>query len=366
MRDTREQTKRRSVMRQPAFGLVLLLSVGLAACSSGSNDAAPDASATVTASAPAQTSSASAGPAASASASPSPSASATSDDNAEAALLEAFKEQAQSDLSAAELNKALDDKLAQASPETGDALMREMLAYYDRRLPDLQGKFEPEKVQQALQKLDWPPTAQQIGQIKDDQVRALAQGAIDGGYKLETTEGYYFPVIDYGKLKRADARVTAAMKDYISLLAVESDQKSASDGGLVIERAEVAARAAQAEAYVVAHPDAPERGQAEDLFATRYIPFLLMGLDNTPVFDFDTFKLDSQVKASLEKNIADAPGTVTAKLAQEFLAIVEKTGGVVYKKGKGGEQVAIPEVKAFYDGLEANARKLLDEANPNK
>ncbi|MFD2327876.1 hypothetical protein ACFSR7_01345 [Cohnella sp. GCM10020058] len=372
MRDTRDQAKRRGGVRQSVIGLMLLLSVGLAACSNGSNDAAPDATANVTASAPAQTSSTSASPSpsldatASASASPSPSASATSDPNAEAALLEAFKEQAQSELSAAELNKALDDKLAQASPETGDALMREMLAYYDRQLPDLQGKFEAEKVQQALQKLDWPPTEEQIGQIKDEQVRALAQGALDGGYKLETTEGYDFPVVDYGKLKRADVRVTAAMKDYISLLAVESDQKSASDGGLVIERAEVAARAAQAEAYVVAHPDAPEREQAEDLFATRYIPFLLMGLDNTPVFDFDTFKLDSQVKASLEKTIANDSGTVTAKLAQEFLAIVEKTGGAVYKKGKNGEQVAIPEVKAFFDGLEAHARKLLDEANPNK
>ncbi|SFB28014.1 hypothetical protein SAMN05216312_105205 [Cohnella sp. OV330] len=362
---TTKHAKRRTVLRLPAYGLVMLLAAGLAACTGGSKNDASDA--TASASSP-QTSSASP----SASPTPSPSASATaaasptSGQDADASLLEAFKEQAQSDLSAAELNKALDDKLAQASPETGDALLREMLAYYDRQLPNMQGKFEPEKVQQALQKLEWPPSAQQIGQIKDEQARALVQGAIDGGYKLETTEGFYFPVVDYGKLKRADTQVTAAMKDYLALLAVESDQKSASDGGLVIERSEVVARAAQAEAYVTAHPDAPERDQAETLFATRYIPFLLMGLDNTPVFDFDTFKLDSQVKTALEKAIADNPGTVTAKLAQEFLAIVEKTGGAVYKKGKNGEQVAIPEVKAFYDGLEAHARQLLDEANSNK
>lgn len=357
-----KHAKRRTVLRLPAYGLVMLLAAGLAACTGESNDAASDATASAAASSPAPTSSAS--PSAEASASASPSASPTS--GPDASLLEAFKEQAQSDLSAAELNKALDDKLAQATPETGDALVREMLAYYDRQLPDMHGKFEPEKVQQALQKLEWPPTAQQIGQIKDEQARTLVQDAIDGGYKLETTEGFYFPVVDYGKLKRADTQVTPAMKDYVALLAVESDQKSASDGGLVIERSEAVARAAQAEAYVVAHPDAPERGQAEDLFATRYIPFLLMGLDNTPVFDFDTFKLDSQVKAALEKAIADYPGTVTAKLAQEFLAIVEKTGGAVYQKGKNGEQVAIPEVKAFYDGLEAHARQLLDEANSNK
>lgn len=91
-----------------------------------------------------------------------------------------------------------------------------------------------------------------------------------------------------------------------------------------------------------------------------------MGLDNTPVFDFDTFKIDTQVKAAIEKAISDYPGTVTAKLAQEYLAILDKTGGAVYKKGKNGEQIAIPEVKAYYDGLEAHARTLLDEANPNK
>ncbi|MDG0791642.1 hypothetical protein OMP38_12730 [Cohnella ginsengisoli] len=354
------------MLRLPAYGLALLLTAGLAACTGGSNDDAADATASATASASSSAPTSSASPSAEASASASPSATPTSEQETDAALLEAFKEQAQSDLSAAELNKALDDKLTQALPETGDALLREMLAYYDRQLPNMQGKFEPEKVQQALQKLEWPPTDEQIGQIKDEQVRSLVQGAIDGGYKLETTEGFYFPVVDYGKLKRADAQVTAAMKDYIALLAVESDQKSASDGGLVIERSEVAARAAQAEAYVTAHPDTPERKQAENLFATRYVPYLLMGLDNTPVFDFETFKIDTQVKAALEKVITDYPGTVTSKLAQEFLAIVEKTGGAVYKKGKNGEQVAIPEVKAFYDGLEAHARQLLDEANSNK
>uniref|UniRef100_UPI001C3096B8 hypothetical protein n=1 Tax=Cohnella sp. GbtcB17 TaxID=2824762 RepID=UPI001C3096B8 len=88
--------------------------------------------------------------------------------------------------------------------------------------------------------------------------------------------------------------------------------------------------------------------------------------DNTPVLGFDTFKIDTQVKAALEKAAADHPGTVTAKLAQEYLAILDKTGGAVYKKGANGEQVAIPEVKAFYDGLEKHARALLDEANPDK
>ncbi|MDG0808319.1 hypothetical protein [Cohnella rhizosphaerae] len=328
MNMTTKEAKRNKVFRWPAYGLALLLAGGLAACSGGSNDGAP-ASATAPSSGPPQTSSASpSGPSAS------PAASPTSEAGNDAALLEAFKEQAQSDLSAAELNKALDDKLAQASPETGDALLREMLAYYDRSLPGMEKKLEAQNVQQALQKLEWPPTSDQIGQIKDEQARSLVQEAIDGGYKLETTEGFYFPVVDYGKLKRTDPRVTAVTKDYVALLAVESDQKSASDGGLVIERSEVAARGAQAEAYVAAHPEAPERKQAEDLFATRYIPFLLMGLDNTPVFDFDTFKIDTQVKAAIEKAISDYPGTVTAKLAQEYLAILDKTGGAVYKKGQ--------------------------------
>lgn len=225
MNMTTKEAKRNKVFRWPAYGLALLLAGGLAACSGGSNDGAP-ASATAPSSGPPQTSSASpSGPSAS------PAASPTSEAGNDAALLEAFKEQAQSDLSAAELNKALDDKLAQASPETGDALLREMLAYYDRSLPGMEKKLEAQNVQQALQKLEWPPTSDQIGQIKDEQARSLVQEAIDGGYKLETTEGFYFPVVDYGKLKRTDPRVTAVTKDYVALLAVESDQKSASDGG---------------------------------------------------------------------------------------------------------------------------------------
>ncbi|CAI6078887.1 hypothetical protein [Cohnella sp. JJ-181] len=352
--------------RLAALGVALLLAAGLTACSGGANDgkAGPSASASESASASASAPAPSASAGASATAPPA--GSGPSDPEADAALLKAFEEQAHSDMSAAELSGVLDDKLKQAQPETGDALVRTMLDYYDRSLPGIQAKFEPQNVQEALRKLDWPPTDDGIGKIGDEQVRTLVQEAVSGGYKLETAEGMFFPVVDYGKLKRADAHVTASMKDYIALLAVESDQKSASDGGLVIERSEVAARAAQAEAYVAKHPSSPERDRAEDLFATRYIPFLLMGLSNTPVFDYDTFKIDPEAKAAQQRAIADHPGTVTARLTQEFLDLMNKTGGAVYKKGSGGEQIDIPEVKSFYDGLENHARELLNEANPNK
>lgn len=358
MNDSTKNIPLKAGRRLPALGVVLLLAAGLTACGGGKDNAGPGASGSAPASSPVQSESASA--------SATPAADPASDANNDAALLESFKKLAQSDVSAAELSKALDDKLAQASPETGDALVREMIAYYERRISDVQEKFDPQNVQQALQKLEWPPTDDQIAKLEDEKVRALVQETTDGGYKLETAEGMYFPVVDFGQLKRADTHVTAAMKDYIALLAVESDHKSASDGGLVIDWAEVAARAAQAEAYVAAHPTSPERADAEDLFATRYIPFLLMGLSNTPVFDYETFKLDPKVKAAQQQAIADYPGTVAAKLTQQFLDVMEKTGGAVYKKGKNGQQVDIPEVKAFYDSLESHARELLDEANPNK
>jgi soluble cytochrome b562 len=330
-----------------------MLAALLAGCASDNSGGAssPSASASPTASAPAQ--------AETASASPSP-----GEDNG-AALLADFKAKVQAGAAASELGKLLDDSIPQVKPEIADEMIRELLAYYDAHLQDVEKTFEADAVQQNLQSLKWPFTDDQTAGIKDETARKAVEEAVAGGYKLETAEGFVFPVVDYGKLKRFDAHLSAEMKDYIALLAMESDAKTAADGGLVITWDELANRALAAEKYVKDYPESKERQEA----AKRYLQYmwdLLIGLDNTPVFEFETFKIDPKVKAEYEKVVAEHPDTVTAQMAQQFLDVLKKTGGAVFKKGKDGQQVDIPEVKAFRDGMQAKILERLGVANPNK
>ncbi|MCC3375572.1 hypothetical protein [Cohnella sp. REN36] len=305
-------------------------------------------------------------PAATSSASPSETASPTPDAEQDAALIMAFQEQAKASEGADALNQKLDAALDQArQPETGDALLRAMFAFYERDLPNAEKKFEDETIQKALQQLQWPITAEAAAGIKDEKVKSLVGQTLAGGYKLDQAEGFIFPVVDYAKLKRTDAKVTPAMKDFVALYAMESDRKTAADAGLVIEWTELANRAIEVERYIQKYPTSAEREKAEQRYM-MYLTDLLVGLNNTPIFDFDTLKLDPKVKEVYAKTVAEHPDTVTAKMTQGLLDILAKTDGAVFKKGKNGAQTDIPEVKAFRDGLEKKALDALDQANPDK
>lgn len=340
--------------------LATLLGAALAGCSADNGGtpspsaASPSSTAVATQNGPV--------PSASASQAPSPSADPSAD------ILAAFQAKIQAGATAAELNAQLDTDVPQVTAETADELIRGLLAYYQDHLQDAEAALQQENIQKTLQELlqktKWPFSEADIAGIKDTAAKQAVTDLTLGGYKLETAEGMFFPVVDYGKLKRFDDALSPEMRDYVALLAAESDQKPASDGALVISWEETANRALAAEKFIRDYPDAKEKNAAGDMYI-RYMTYLLVGLPNTPIFDFDTFKLKADVKAEYEKLVSEHADTTTARLTQQFLDVMAKTNDAVFKKGSGG-QTDIPEVKAFRDGMEGQIRSELGIANPNK
>jgi len=289
---------------------------------------------------------------------PTPSGPAPSANSEDVKILDAFKAKLEQKSSLADLNAQLDADLPKVSKDMADAMLRQLLSYYDAQLSEVQKSFESDTLQQQLRKLKWPFTEDQLANMEDAAAREQVQTALDGGLKLEAAEGFVFPVVDYGKLKRFDADVNPSMKDYIALLSIESDQKTASDGGLVISWDELANRALTAEQYVKDYPDSPEKAGATQKYI-QYATNLFYGLDNTPIFDYDTYKAKPEITELYKKIVSEHPDTATAKLAQQFLDVLTKTDGYVFHKAKDGGQTSIPEVQAFREQLESQATTLL-------
>ncbi|WP_052486945.1 hypothetical protein [Gordoniibacillus kamchatkensis] len=330
---------------------MLALSAVLAGCDKAGNNSAPSPTASADSPSPSPTAS-----------QPSPSPTAKPDDNGQM-VLEEFRGIVLADAPADELNVKLDKAMAGVAPETADELVRELESYYEKNLPEVEKKFNADNVQKTLLKLKWPFTADQTADIKDEKTRSLVEKTLAGGYKLETAEGYVFPILDYGALKRFDDRVTPGMVAFIALMALESDSKSAEDGGLIITWEELASRTLAAENYVRTYPQSKERVQAEQRFI-QYLYSFLVGMDNTPIFQFETFKIDQKVKSTYEQTIQANPDTATAKMTQKLLDILKKTEGAVFLKGKNGEKLDIPEVKQFRESIKKEARSMLDQASP--
>ncbi|MFF2912017.1 hypothetical protein [Paenibacillus sp. NPDC057934] len=131
--------------------------------------------------------------------------------------------------------------------------------------------------------------------IKDPALRTLLETAGESGYKLETAEGTYFPVIDYGAYRKYKVYVTNDISDYLTMMAAESDLPSAKDNGLVIAWTEVAARALAAEQFTKSYPKSNRITAAKQLYA-KYIASTFYGLNNTPLFHYDNLEMDLEAQ----------------------------------------------------------------------
>ena len=256
-----------------------------------------------------------------------------------------------------ELKKSME----QVQPAQADDLIRTLEQFYEQDLPKAEKAFEDSKVQQALSKLDWPFTEQAITELKDEEVRTLVENTVAGGYKVETAEGMYFPVVDYGRLLTYGDQVTISMKAYLDLMARESDAPSAKDAALVISWDELASRLLASESYLVTFPDTPERKRVEYSFL-RYLSSYFIGMSNTPIFDFETFAIRPELKSQYEQMAASHGETIVGQYAKEFLSILEESKGQLFVKGDNGEQKDVPAVKQFRDKLQDEALSKLPAA----
>lgn len=276
------------------------------------------------------------------------------------ALLKQFQTVVKGAAEAPTIIAYLNAQIANADQITADTMLRGLHSYYDSNLEAAQNAFFTDNVQDVLLKEEWPITVQSAESIKDTAVRELVQRALYGGYKLEMVEGSIYPIVDYSYQKRYINFLSNQMKTFVELQAVESDKASAMDGGLMISWDELAERALLAEAFITEYKDSPERETVLNQYVNRYLTMYINGLINTPIHDFETFKLHDEVKASYKKTAEEAPQSVTGKLVAQFLEVLASTGDQVFAV-KDGEPLELPAVKQFREGLSAKAEGLLKQ-----
>ncbi|MGM0880144.1 MAG: hypothetical protein ACQEXQ_03780 [Bacillota bacterium] len=274
------------------------------------------------------------------------------------ALLKQFQTVVKGAAEAPPIIAYLNAQIANADQITADTMLRGLHTYYESNLEAAQNAFFTGNVQDALLKEEWPITVQTAASIQDTAVRELVQRAFYGGYKLEMVEGSIYPIVDYSFQKRYSKFLSNQLKTFVELQAVESDKVSAKDGGLMITWDELAERALLAEAFITEYKDSPERETVLNQYVDRYLMMYINGLINTPIYDFETFKLHDDVKASYKKTAEEAPQSVTGKLVAQFLDVLASTGDQVFAV-KDGEQIELPAVKQFREGLSAEAEMLL-------
>ncbi|MFC3749501.1 hypothetical protein [Paenibacillus sp. GCM10012306] len=192
-----------------------------------------------------------------------------------------------------------------------------------------ENKFSRSDVQRQLAAVYKPQVSmvKLAESVKDPALRTLLETAGESGYKLETAEGTYFPVIDYGAYRKYKIYVMKDISDYITMMAAESDLPSAKDNGLVIAWTEVAARALAAEQFTRSYPKSNRITAAKQLY-TKYTASTFYGLNNTPLFHYDNLEMDLEAQKAYA-SLLSAKNTDNSPFLQKlegFMKLLKENG----------------------------------------
>lgn len=188
-------------------------------------------------------------------------------------------------------------------------------------LPIYTEKLYPENIREGIDQAFFKSKSltytSLLNTIKDSEIRSVLLEGRDKGYKLETSEGMYYPVMHYEGFKIFKPYITKDIAAYIDIMATESNQPTLFDAAIVISWTELTNRALVLEDFVIKYPSSNRTAaiQKETLFATS---LLLHGSNNTPAYDYDELVIEPELRQAYEDAIKNGPGN------SRILTIFEK------------------------------------------
>lgn len=240
------------------------------------------------------------------------------------AQLKAFTSAAD-DLSLEASKNLLDEKIKDASNMMAD----EYVAYYEQRLiselGELSESFFEGRIQEDL------TAAFNYGYFSRNQLQTIESKATlelidplyDIGYKVETSEGMYYPIVDYSVLYKYEDYVTSGVKKYLRLMKRQSDIMAYSDAAVVVPWSELGERLLMAEALQSEYLPKTMKERVEQEFEWGFMTFVF-GTNNTPVFDFENNVIsDPEIIASF-KEVAEKGGNTIKTVMVPYLKVLEE------------------------------------------
>lgn len=251
----------------------------------------------------------------------------TSQDDEQKAAMDGFNSLTGGEAEASEAIGFIDENIGKVSQDNASLMLTKLEEIQKKELASLEEEFFADQaIQEGLGKIYAPDfDISKTDGIEDAELKALLEKTGKGGFKLETAEGMYFPVLDYAFYKKYSSYVTADIKDYIDIMAVESDNVPAKDAALVIDWNEIINRALSQENFIKVHSGS-ERLEAVKQLYGKYVSFALYGLNNTPLFSYDTKAMASEAKDAYTTAVENITDSDFGGIIKDYLEVLNKNG----------------------------------------
>lgn len=155
-------------------------------------------------------------------------------------------------------------------------------------LPKYRGKLEAEAVRQAIDaavRKNGLTYASLLNNIKDPKIRAVLIEGRDNGYIIRTSEGMYYPAMNYESYKAFKPYIKTDIGTYLDMMAAESNRPSLKEAAIIISWNELLARTLVMEEFVSRYP-LSDRLEAVKLALWSKKVNLFIGSGNSPAYDY--------------------------------------------------------------------------------
>ncbi|GAE88623.1 hypothetical protein JCM21531_2078 [Acetivibrio straminisolvens JCM 21531] len=242
-------------------------------------------------------------------------------------IMKDFQAMIENDVKLPEIIKFVDANISKVSKEKAAKMVDELEKLQQEFLPDIDKRFYSDGTIQAKMSEAFAEgfDLDKIFAIEDEKVKGLLEETKNSGYKVETAEGMFFPVIDYEFYKKYSEYVTEDIREYINIMAVESSSTPAKDAALVIGWDEVLKRASNQEKFINQYKDSVKVDKVRELHR-KYLTFTLFGLNNTPLFEYDSKAMDPKAKEAYLKFLEYGNSSEFRTIVKDYMSLLEKSG----------------------------------------
>lgn len=218
----------------------------------------------------------------------------------------------------------IDKNISFISQDNATIMVDQLEKAQNQGLPALEERFYDQNLQIKIAKEYNPDLASgKIDGIKDQGLKAFLTETFIQGYKVDTAEGMYYPVINYEFYKKYNPSVTTDMKDYIDIMAIEANKPPAKDAAFVIGWDDILQRALQQERFINQHHESIKIEEVKQLYK-KYVYFTFYGVNNTPLFSYSSNLMVPEAKSAFSKAVTSGGDTHLSKTLEGFWALVKK------------------------------------------
>lgn len=168
-----------------------------------------------------------------------------------------------------------------------------------------------------------------LDDIEDEAVRSLLAKTKENGFKVDTVETSFIPIIDYETYKRLAEAATDDIKDYVHFMARESNQATGKDIGIVISWDELIDRALELERFIGKHTDSMKYEYMKMRYGS-FLKQLFVGAISTPAFVDETTSdrgiLNDELRMAYKKVIAGTAKSELKDALSDYYDVLKRNG----------------------------------------